>query len=146
MVRIVPFKAEHYKIMDHWPDDDLVRAMPNYDDGLRAAEVPGQSFTAMEGDTVVGVGGIKPLWPGVGEAWAIFPKDVAKYGRQIYRVSRERLREIESAFGYWRVQATARCDWDAAVCFLLALKFKAEGRLTKYGPDRSDYFLMARVQ
>lgn len=132
--------------MDHFPDDDLIRAMPDFDKGLVDAEVPGQSFTAMDDNTVIGVGGIRPLWPGVGEAWAIFPKNVAKYGRQIYRISRTLLEKVEAEYGYWRIQATARRDWDAAIFFLAALKFVPGGVLTKYGPDKSDHIMMARVK
>jgi hypothetical protein len=49
-IEIVPFKAEHYMAMDLWPDDDLLRVLPDFEVGLRAAEIPGQSFTAMDGD------------------------------------------------------------------------------------------------
>jgi hypothetical protein len=144
-IEIVPFKAEHYKAMDLWPDDDLMRVLPTFEQGLKDAEIPGQSFTAIEGGTILGVGGIKTLWPGVGEAWAVYPRDVATYGRQIYRVSRAALEHIESAHGYWRVQATARCDWYAAVRFLQALRFTIEGKMEKYGIDGSDHYLMART-
>lgn len=119
--------------------------IPGFMEGLRQAELAGHGFTGMEDGTVVGVGGIRRYWDGVGEAWAIYPRDSKRYGRDIIRFTRVGLDRIEQAFGYRRVQAVARKDWVAAVRFLLALRFRVDALLEKYGPDGSDYYLMARI-
>jgi hypothetical protein len=145
-VLLIPFHPEHFRQIPVPDHDAGILVMPNLDRRLEQAVVPDQSFTATEDGKVVGVGGVVPFWDGVGEAWAIYPRDTRRYRFAIYRITKQMINLIERRYNYRRIEAKAHCGWMAAVSFLIAMGFEIEGRARAYGPDGADYYHMARVR
>lgn len=92
----------------------------------------------------VGVFGFVPIWRGVAEAWFVvddaartYPIAMTKYGRKAQDIAK-------ISMGLHRIQITVRNQDNRARHWALCLGFKEECLMRQYGPDGSDYFLMAR--
>jgi len=142
-IEIIPFKAEHFDQIELRPEDEYTRTLPGYRDELEVLAEQGYSCTVLVDGVITGMGGIKRYHNGVGEGWVVFPAEAERYKWQIVRMTREALHKYEQ--GFHRVQAVARCNWNAAIHFLQILGFEIEGTLRKYGPDGSDYYMMSRI-
>lgn len=47
--------------------------------------------------------------------------------------------------GLWRVQATVKVGWERALRFAEFMGFESEGVMRQYGPEKGDYFRVARL-
>ena len=91
-----------------------------------------------------GVFGFVPIWKGVTESWLLVddlartkPIAFTKYGILAHDISK-------ISQGLHRQQITVRIADKRAYKWALALGFREEAVMRKYGPDGSDYYLMAR--
>ena len=107
------------------------------------AEVKGFSVI-LDGKLVCCAGVIKQR-EGVGLAWALYPADIGKYHIDP-RMARDILNGLIEENGYWRVEATVRCDFPAGISYLRWMGFEQEGRLRCHEPDRTDSFLYAIIR
>jgi len=142
-VTLIPFKAEHYAAMDV---SDRCRALYRskaFLRRLRENECPGLAYTGLVGDTVVGCGGVKPIWEGVGEAWAVYPEDRAAWRWAIARLTVQVLRRVIQDHHFHRVQAIVPVNYTPGMRFVRWLGFDLEARLRKYTPDGEDCYLYA---
>lgn len=113
---------------------DTVRA-----DGL------GDAFSGFEGEACIGCAGIRPLWRGVGEAWAYLSPAALARPIALTRAAKRGLEAALSDGGMWRVQCVVRRGHVAAHEWAAFLGFEVEGLMTAYGPDGEDFFMYARV-
>ena len=88
--------------------------------------------------------GFVPIWKGVAESWMLVddmarerPLAMTKGGKMAHDIAKISL-------GLHRQQITVRIDDKRAYKWALALGFREEALMRHYGPDMSDYFLMAR--
>lgn len=86
------------------------------------------------------------IYPKVVQIWAVVSEDVKLTPIAFHRTVQRLLESFTQTHGLARVQITVRADFLAAKKWALALGFKYEGKLKKYGPDGSDYFIYARVK
>jgi hypothetical protein len=93
---------------------------------------------------LIGCGGVRQFWPGVGEAWAFFCPDVRFHARSALIVGRSIIEDIAKRMNYKRIQATARVDFPQAASYLEHLGFGIESVLRRYAHDHSDMFMYAR--
>jgi len=105
--------------------------------------IEGEAHAAWYDGQVVGVGGVKAMWPGVGEAWVLFSKDVRNCRFGIYRATKRILSQYDS---YQRIQASARVDAPIAAKMLEKLGFEMEGKMRKYSIDGTDHYMYAKVK
>jgi hypothetical protein len=147
-VELIPFKAEHLQAATLREDDGGLRKIGGADWAkcLAANEADGPAWTVLVDGILVGAGGIRIFWPGVGEAWAVFPAGMERFAREILSTSRRQLWTAIRDHGLWRVQATARADFPGAQNFLEHLGFQIEANLGKFSPDGVDAFLYAIVR
>lgn len=117
----------------------------NKGDWLRIAE-NSHAFTLFYDGQILCYGGVLLYRQGFGEAWILCSELAMKHPFVVYRKSIEILNLIIDVNKLYRVQATVRCDWKQARKYLEHLGFKKEGRLKKYGPDQSDYYMYSRVK
>ena len=45
----------------------------------------------------------------------------------------------------WRLQTAVKADFKIGIRFAEFLEYKKEGLMVGYGPDKTDYYLMARI-
>jgi hypothetical protein len=147
-VELIPFKAEHLQAATLREDDGGLRRIGGIDWAkcLAANEADGPAWTALLGGRLLGSGGIRIFWPGVGEAWAIFPQGMEEHPREVLATARTQLWQTIRERGLWRVQATARVDFPGAANFLEHLGFSLEAQLSRFSPDGVDVFLYALVR
>lgn len=105
-----------------------------------------ESIAGFVDDECVGVGGIEPLWEGVGEAWLMLSTNVALYPQRTYLVIREGLQRLIDEGGYIRIQSWVRADFAKAQSLMKHLGFEAEGVAKKYNPDGSDSILYSLIR
>lgn len=104
----------------------------------------GPAVTAFADLKPVAVFGFVPIWNGLAEAWLLvdnqarkYPIAMTKYGKAVQDIAKISL-------GLHRIQITVRIMDKRAYKWALALGFKEEAVMSKYGPDQVDYILMAR--
>ncbi len=126
-------------------DVEVMMGTPNWD-ALLDAYAQHYAMTLWHDDQFVMCGGVMVVWAGVGEAWVLGSPDVAKHGKQVYKMCKQGLDAAEKHFNLRRIQATVievKFDW---IRFAKVLGFKKEGTMFGYGPDGKDYALMARYK
>lgn len=97
---------------------------------------------------LIAAGGVVPIWPGVGIAWAMIARDIPqqciKYTFSLYR---EWLKRLMERYNLHRVQADVKTDdFEKGHRFVKHLGFKHEGKMIAYGPDREDHERYAFVR
>lgn len=104
----------------------------------------GVSVTGFLNMKPAGIFGFVPIWKGVTESWLLVddiartrPVAFTKYGILAHDISK-------ISQGLHRQQITVRIADRRAYKWALALGFREEALMRCYGPDRSDYYLMAR--
>ena len=113
---------------------------------LAALVQPGAAFTAKNGEAVLGCAGVVPLWPGVGQAWAMFSDELLARPITLTRSTQRALGRIAAAHDMRRIQATVRDGHGAGARWLSFLGFELEGLLVNYGPGGSgDYWMYGRT-
>jgi hypothetical protein len=80
---------------------------------------------------------------GVATISLVASEEVDNHPVPFARASQSELEDI--AKRYRRVQATVHVDYVKSIKWLKRLNFEIEGLLKKYGPDGSDYYMMART-
>lgn len=122
-----------------------VKGCPDTEKWCREAEQEGRAFTAIYKDKILACAGIIKQREGVGLAWALYPPDIGNY-RIDPRMAKDKLKELMEKHGFWRVEATVRCDFPAGESYLRYMGFKWEGRMKQNEPDKTDSFLYAIVR
>lgn len=102
------------------------------------------AVTAFYGKDPVAVFGFVPIWEGVAESWLMVddlartqPIAMTKYAILAHDISK-------ISMGLHRQQITVRISDKRAYKWAFTLGFETEAIMKSYGPDKSDYYLMAR--
>jgi hypothetical protein len=148
VIEIVPFKVEHAI--------ELMRGELTEYNLARSDEIAerdgefylsrGPCFSGVEDGKVLGSAGIMLMWPGVGEAWVLFSKDVVNIKKFVYTTITDYLITLVCDLDLRRVQAHCSSELPLAIKFLEQMGFEREGLMRKYGTDGSDHFLYAMVR
>jgi ribosomal protein S18 acetylase RimI-like enzyme len=146
MTQIVPFEAWHFDFIEiREPDRQEVMNIPGFRRMCEHYEKVGGAYTLLSTEGIVCIGGVAPTGLGVGSAWSVTSELVTKYPKAYYKGTRDFLNAIISDWKLHRVQATAIVDNAAAIRWLRHLGFEREGLMKKYGADKRDHYLYARV-
>lgn len=105
----------------------------------------GNAYAVIKEDEVIVIGGIASYWEGVGEAWAIYSKNLNRNLKDCFRESRSILNYIIENSRFHRVQAVSRCVGKNCR-WLEKMGFRFEVKLNKYNPDKTDAFMYAIVR
>tara|TARA_R110002167_G_scaffold62113_2_gene175400 strand:- start:611 stop:1051 length:441 start_codon:yes stop_codon:yes gene_type:complete len=143
---MVDYKPEHIEsILDGDMSKMARKSFGMAEDIAHGLFAPGLAFTGLIDGYVIASAGIKPLWPGVGEAWIVASDNMPKKKLSVIKLIKENFDRMIHDNGFVRVQACIRSDWPEAKRFAEFLGFEHEGIMKKYGPDGQDYLRMARV-
>jgi len=147
-INVRPLKAEDIKVIlqggiiecgvKSSGNECIDKLSKEYEDG-------GTSITVTLDDKIMGVGGVGIFWQGVGEVWAMFSPEIAKYPIETVKRTRTALNKIIHDYNLHRVQCYVREDLTAQG-FVKALGFKEEGVAKKYTHDKVDCTLYSIVR
>ena len=144
--KIIPYEREHTdEILTFGMNDKLLENDASSEEGRIDYGIPGLSFTLLADNNIVLCGGITPMWDGVAEGWVIASKRI--YDHKIKSVSaiKKRLDLLCTNNKIWRLQTAVKADFKIGIRFAEFLEYKKEGLMVGYGPDKTDYYLMARI-
>lgn len=145
MIEVVPFKAEHFSLED-LRDPSMPGAMGDkFLDVCGIYEKAGLAWTVLAAGQVVASGGVLYYWKGVGEGWMLVTKRANNYPLAVVKMMRKGLEEAAREMKLRRIQATVKCEDPQALRLAKMLGFRVEGRMSKYGPDGKDYYMIGRV-
>lgn len=142
-MKLMPYKAEHAMSLLVREVEKPTKGFSDFEEWSRINEGP-FSFSAISGNEVIACGGVRELWEGVGEAWALLGVGVIAHRISVARVMKLKLGEASDKFH--RIQAHARMDFSIAHMFLRKLGFEEEGYMRAYYPDKMDAILYSIVE
>jgi hypothetical protein len=115
-----------------------------YKDTLEGQIYIGPTVTCFHNGEPVAMFGFVPIWKGLAEAWFVvddearkYPIAMTKYGKCVQDIAM-------ISMGLHRLQITVRNSDKRAKDWAYAIGFQKECLMSRYGPDGSDYLLMAR--
>ena len=144
--QIVPYQKEHGDLMiQNGLNDKLMDLDASYEENRIDAAVAGMAYTLLHNNKPIVSGGIFPLWNGVCEGWVISSKSIFGVKIKAAKLIRHRTDILCAANKVWRLQTTVKANFKMGLRFAEFLGFKNEGLMRGYGPDKSDYYRMAKV-
>ena len=123
---------------------DFENVIPNYINYVWDHATPGMSWAGIGRGKVVAAFGVRPFWDGVSEMWLIPGKEIDRHAISVIRAAKQLTDTTMGDYGIRRLQMCVNTQNDTAFRFAKALRFEVESVMTKYGPDGSDYYMMAR--
>jgi len=105
----------------------------------------GLSFTLLDNNVPICSGGIIPTWLGNAQGWVISSKRIFKNKIKAARLIKERTDLLCANNKIWRLQTAVKANFNTGIRFAEFLGFNKEGLMRGYGPDKTDYYLMARI-
>ena len=126
-------------------NDKLMDLDASYEENRIDAAVAGMAYTLLLNNQPIVSGGIFPLWNGVCEGWVISSKRIFDVKIKAAKLIRHRTDILCAANKVWRLQTTVKANFKMGLRFAEFLGFKNEGLMRGYGPDKSDYYRMAKV-
>ena len=143
---IVPYQVQHGDDMIEFGlNDKLMDWDANFTENRIDFALAGLSFTLLHNNNPVCSGGIVPLWTGVAEGWVISSKRIFKTRIKASRLIKKRTDLLCAANNIWRLQTAVKSNFKTGLRFAEFLGFKNEGLMKAYGPDKTDYYRMARI-
>ena len=143
---IVPYKPDHgNQMIEFGLNDKLMDHDATFKENRIDFALVGLSFTLLCNSEPICSGGIIPLWNGSAEGWVISSKRIFKNRIRASRLIRKRTDLLCANNNIWRLQTAVKADFKIGLRFAEFLGFKNEGLMTGYGPDKSDYYRMARI-
>jgi hypothetical protein len=144
-----PFRAEDMMtIIDSGTKENGLKYYGEGDmnDLSRRTEEDGLSMTGFVNDKIVGCGGIRKLWDGVGEVWLMLAPQTSVYPIKTYECIKDGFQKLIDENDFVRLQAWGRIGFTKSHTLFRHLGFKVEGRARKYTPDGCDCLLYAIVK
>jgi ribosomal protein S18 acetylase RimI-like enzyme len=144
-VVFLPFHMEHLeRIKVTQPEVLALSKGVNMKTMIRAQSEMGVAITAFLYGTPVAILGCVLCWEGVGEMWMIIDERARTVPVALTKSALRLCDIFEIYLRLHRLQITVRKDDRRAVRWAQRLGFNTEGLMLKYGPDQSDFYLMAR--
>lgn len=139
---IKPFEPQHLESLRNRPTQEHV-SEALYNDRYIQLLAASNSWTAIDGDEVLGCAGLIESWPGHYQAWAILASDLG--GPGMLRCTRAIKRMLEVQDG--RIETFVAADFEQGHRWMSVLGFEREtpGVMRKWFPDGSAAVLYARV-
>jgi hypothetical protein len=139
-MELVSFKAEHLAKIEK----QTGKMYPEITSTHRALlEKNNLTFSVVRGDRIFLCGGVIQYWPGRGEVWAIFDKEIKG---DFFRLHKIALRFLD-VLPMKRIEAVVNVDFKQGHRWAKLLGFKLDSeRLKHYFSDGADAALYSRVR
>lgn len=148
-IAFVPFVPEHLARLSLGP---IQAEIQSFLAGVNADALVGPyTWTAFAAAVaspveVIGCGGIMPLWPGVGQAWALIGRVPRRCWPAATAFVRATLHTAMEVGGLHRIQASVRTGFAPGARWAERLGMDFEGTARAYDPARVDHDLYAMVR
>ena len=144
--RIVPYKTQHGdEMIEFGLNDKLMDYDATFKESRIDYAMAGLSFTLLDNNVPICSGGIIPTWLGNAQGWVISSKRIFKNKIKAARLIKERTDLLCANNKIWRLQTAVKANFNTGIRFAEFLGFNKEGLMRGYGPDKTDYYLMARI-
>ena len=144
--RIVPYKTQHGdEMIEFGLNDKLMDIDASFKENRIDFAMAGLAFTLLDDNVPICSGGIVPTWLGNAQGWVISSKRIFRNKVKASRLIKERTDLLCANNKIWRLQTAVKADFKIGIRFAEFLGFNKEGLMVGYGPDKTDYYLMARI-
>ncbi len=143
----MPFEKWHLDWIDFNLDafQSMMRVPCPTADHAKALAMFSDAYTALRRGKVVGCAGIIPLWNGVADLWMYLGKETFTDKLFACKIIKYYLNDIIKRHDIHRIQAVVKADYCQGIRFAELFKFKPEGTMKAYGPNKEDFIRYARV-
>ena len=143
---IVPYNTQHGdEMIEFGLNDKLMDIDASFKENRIDFAMAGLAFTLLDNNVPVCSGGVIPTWLGNAQGWVISSKRIFRNKIKAARLIKERTDLLCANNKIWRLQTAVKADFKIGIRFAEFLGFNKEGLMVGYGPDKTDYYLMARI-
>ena len=144
--RIVPYNTQHGdEMIEFGLNDKLMDIDASFKENRIDFAMAGLAFTLLDDNVPICSGGIIPTWLGSAQGWVISSKRIFRNKIKASRLIKERTDLLCANNKIWRLQTAVKANFNTGIRFAEFLGFNKEGLMVGYGPDKTDYYLMARI-
>lgn len=146
---IRPFKADDMVcIIGDGVKENAIQLLgdQNLKELANQTEADNLSMTGLVDGVIVGCGGIRRLWDGVGEVWLMLSPTVNRFPIRTGEVIVNGMRALIEDNDFFRLQGWCRVGFTKAHTVFRHLGFTPEGIARKYAPDKVDCVLYGLVK
>ena len=144
--KIVPYQTQHgAEMIEFGLNDKLMDIDASFKENRIDFAMAGLAFTLLDNNVPICSGGIIPTWLGNAQGWVISSKRIFRNKVKASRLIKERTDLLCANNKIWRLQTAVKADFKIGIRFAEFLGFNKEGLMVGYGPDKTDYYLMARI-
>ena len=144
--RIVPYNTQHGdEMIEFGLNDKLMDIDASFKENRIDFAMAGLAFTLLDNNVPICSGGIIPTWLGNAQGWVISSKRIFRNKVKASRLIKQRTDLLCANNKIWRLQTAVKADFKIGIRFAEFLGFNKEGLMVGYGPDKTDYYLMARI-
>ena len=144
--RIVPYKTQHGdEMIEFGLNDKLMDIDASFKENRIDFAMAGLAFTLLDNNVPICSGGIIPTWLGNAQGWVISSKRIFRNKVKASRLIKDRTDLLCANNKIWRLQTAVKANFKIGIRFAEFLGFNKEGLMVGYGPDKTDYYLMARI-
>ena len=144
--RIVPYNTQHGdEMIEFGLNDKLMDIDASFKENRIDFAMAGLAFTLLDNNVPICSGGIVPTWLGNAQGWVISSKRIFRNKIKAARLIKQRTDLLCANNKIWRLQTAVKADFKIGIRFAEFLGFNKEGLMIGYGPDKTDYYLMARI-
>ena len=144
--KIVPYQTQHGdEMIEFGLNDKLMDIDASFKENRIDFAMAGLAFTLLDNNVPICSGGIIPTWLGNAQGWVISSKRIFRNKIKASRLIKERTDLLCANNKIWRLQTAVKADFKIGIRFAEFLGFNKEGLMVGYGPDKTDYYLMARI-
>ena len=126
-------------------NDELMDYDASFTENRIDFALAGLSYTLLHNNIPLCSGGIIPTWMGSAQGWVISSKRIFTNKIKAARLIKQRTDLLCANNKIWRLQTAVKANFKTGIRFAEFLGFKNEGLMRAYGPDKTDYYLMARI-
>lgn len=140
-VVIVPFMPEHLNgFKSSQPDTE---GHENIRSHMIAQAEGNTAVSVLQFGKTIGVFGSSKIWNGLEEAWFLVDEATRRYGIAMTKVAKKFISLKFQEDSLNRLQITVRLNDIRAYKWAKCLGFQTDGVMKQFGPDGSDYYMMA---
>ena len=144
--KIVPYETQHGdEMIEFGLNDKLMDIDASFKENRIDFAMAGLAFTLLDNNVPICSGGIIPTWMGNAQGWVLSSKRIFRNKIKAARLIKERTDLLCANNKIWRLQTAVKADFKIGIRFAEFLGFNNEGLMVGYGPDKTDYYLMARI-
>lgn len=140
-VVLVPFIAEHLNGFEFSQPD--MQGHDSIRDHAIAQARGNTAITVIQYGKTLGIFGSSKIWDGLEEAWFLVDEATRRYGIAMTKVAKKFISLKFQEDSLNRLQITVRLNDIRAYKWAKCLGFQTDGVMRQFGPDSSDYYMMA---